>query len=164
LNIRLDHELDSVLNVIVTGETVINPSEDAKKVIKSISNTINGGDQSLKGSYAVVRANGLLALHHIRVGIKLRQTAGVLQRLIDYNRVGNSTWFLLNKQAAYCGIIAIVENWHESSLGPIKVTIRSSHLDRVLTWIIPSSTKVIDKKFRGNESNASDAFDQRASY
>jgi uncharacterized protein len=151
LSLRLNHELDPVWEVNVTGETVINSSENAKRVIKCITNTINGGDPSLEENYVVVRSKGLLALHHIRVGVKLRQSARVLRRLVDYNRNGNSTWFLLNKQAAYCGVIAIVESRDESSLGPIKVTITSSDLDRVLTWLIPSAPKNVNSKFHRNE-------------
>jgi uncharacterized protein len=164
LNLRIDHDLDPVLNVTVTGETAINPSEDVQKVMRCIINTINGGDQSVKRNYVVVRTKGLLALHHIRVGIKLRQSARVLQRLVEYNRDGNSTWFLLNKQAAYCGIIAIVESWHESSLGPIKVTIQSSDLDRLLTWLIPPVIKGSDNKFHGSELKAGDTFTRSKRY
>jgi hypothetical protein len=152
LSLRLNHELDPVWEVNVTGESVINSSEDTKKVIKCITNTINGGDPSLEENHVVVRSKGLLALHHIRMGVKLRQSARVLRRLVDYNRNGNSTWFLLNKQAAYCGVIAIVESWDESSLGPIKVTIMSSDLDRVLTWLIPTATKNVNSKFHRNGS------------
>lgn len=152
MSLSLNHELDPVWEVNVTGESVINSSEDTKKIIKCISNTINGGDTSVEENYVVVRSKGLLALHHIRMGVKLRQSARVLRRLVDYNRNGNSTWFLLNKQAAYCGVIAIVESWDESSMGPIKVTITSSDLDRVLTWLIPSSTKNVNSKFHRNES------------
>jgi uncharacterized protein len=152
LSLSLNHELDPVWDVNVTGESVINSSEDTKKIIKCITNTINGGDPSVEENYVVVRSKGVLALHHIRMGVKLRQSARVLRRLVDYNRDGDSTWFLLNKQAAYCGVIAIVESWDESSMGPIKVTITSSDLDRVLTWLIPSSTKNVNSKFPRNES------------
>ena len=156
MSLSLTHELDPVWEVNVTGESEINSSEDPKKVIKSITNTINGGDPSVDENYVVVRSNGLLALHHIRTGVKLRQSARVLRRLVDYNRNGNSTWFLLNKQAAYCGVIAIVESWDESSLGPIKVTVTSKDLDRVLTWLIPSSTRNVNSKFHRNESKYDD--------
>jgi len=156
LSLSLTHELDPVWEVNVTGESEINSSEDPKKVIKSITNTINGGDPSVQENYAVVRSNGLLALHHIRTGVKLRQSARVLRRLVDYNRNGNSTWFLLNKQAAYCGVIAIVESWDESSLGPIKVTVTSKDLDRVLTWLSPSSARNVNSKFHRNESKYDD--------
>lgn len=151
MNLRLNHELDPSLEVNVLGETIINPSEDRNKVVKCITNTINGGNQTFVDNYVLVRGKGVYALHHIRVGVKLRFSGGVLRRLMDYNRNGNSTWFLLNKQAAYCGIIAIVENWDESSLGPIKVTIKSRDLDGVINWLIPSATKNVNSKFHRSE-------------
>jgi predicted RNA binding protein with dsRBD fold (UPF0201 family) len=66
---------------------------------------------------------GILSLHHIRVGVRSKSTLGVLRKLLEWNRKGNLTWFLLNKQAAYEDVISLVEDYEESPLGPIKVTI-----------------------------------------
>ena len=98
----------------------------------------------------MVKTEGLHALHHIRVGVKARFSAGVLRRLFEYNRSNNKTWFLLNKQAAYSGVIAIVESSVESSLGPIMVTITSRDLDRVLEWLVPINEKKIGKYYTEN--------------
>jgi len=98
----------------------------------------------------MVNTEGLHALHHIRVGVKSRFSAGVLRRLFEYNRSNNKTWFLLNKQAAYSGVIAIVESSVESSLGPIMVTITSRDLDRVLEWLVPINEKKIGKYYTEN--------------
>ena len=54
---------------------------------------------------------------------------------------------LLNKQAAYSGVIAIVESGDESTLGPIMVTITSRDLDRVLKWLVPVSEKKTGIRF-----------------
>jgi uncharacterized protein len=77
-------------------------------------------------------------LHHIRVGVKSHLSEGVLNRMLERNRRDNTTWFLLNKQAAHSGVIALVEDWDESPLGPITVTIDSRDLDRVIDWLVPS--------------------------
>jgi len=129
--------------VYVSAETIINPSEEPSRVIKCLINTINGGSPEIneEGNLAMVKTEGLHALHHIRVGVKARFSAGVLRRLFEYNRSNNKTWFLLNKQAAYSGVIAIVESSVESSLGPIMVTITSRDLDRVLEWLVPINEK-----------------------
>ena len=103
-----------------------------------------------EGNLAMVKTEGLHALHHIRVGVKSRFSAGVLRRLFEYNRSNNKTWFLLNKQAAYSGVIAIVESSVESSLGPIMVTITSRDLDRVLEWLVPINEKKIVKYYTEN--------------
>lgn len=145
----LVEELYPNFEVYVAAETIINPSEEPNRVIKCLINSVNGGSPEINedGNLATVKTEGLHALHHIRVGVKSRFSAGVLRRLYEYNRINNKTWFLLNKQAAYSGVIAIVESSVESSLGPIKVTITSKDLDRVLEWLVPFNVnnKYIDK-------------------
>jgi uncharacterized protein len=139
--------------VYVSAETIINPSEEPSRVIKCLINTVNGGSPEIneEGNLAMVKTEGLHALHHIRVGVKSRFSAGVLRRLFEYNRSNNKTWFLLNKQAAYSGVIAIVESSVESSLGPIMVTITSRDLDRVLEWLVPINEKKIGKYYTENQ-------------
>ena len=136
----------------VSAETIINPSEEPSRVIKCLINTVNGGSPEIneEGNLATVETEGIHALHHIRVGVKARFSAGVLRRLFEYNRSNNKTWFLLNKQAAYSGVIAIVESSVESSLGPIMVTITSRDLDRVLEWLVPINEKKIRKYYTEN--------------
>jgi predicted RNA binding protein with dsRBD fold (UPF0201 family) len=56
--------------------------------------------------------------------------------LLD-NRSSNSTWFLLNKQAATAGIVVVIEEDQESPLGPIRVTIDSDNLDTLIDWLAP---------------------------
>jgi predicted RNA binding protein with dsRBD fold (UPF0201 family) len=138
--------------VYVAAETIINPSEEPSRVIKCLINTVNGGSPEIneEGNLAMVETEGIHALHHIRVGVKSRFSAGVLRRLFEYNRSNNKTWFLLNKQAAYSGVIAIVESSVESSLGPIMVTITSRDLDRVLEWLVPINEKKIGKYYTEN--------------
>lgn len=129
--------------MFVAAETIINPSEEPSRVIKCLINTVNGGSPEIneEGNLAMVKTEGLHALHHIRVGVKSRFSAGVLRRLFEDNRSNDKTWFLLNKQAAYSGVIAIVESSVESALGPIMVTITSRDLDRVLEWLVPTNEK-----------------------
>jgi predicted RNA binding protein with dsRBD fold (UPF0201 family) len=138
--------------VYVAAETMINPSEEPSRVIKCLINTVNGGSPEIneEGNLAMVNTEGLHALHHIKVGVKSRFSAGVLRRLFEYNRSNNKTWFLLNKQAAYSGVIAIVESSVESSLGPIMVTITSKDLDRILEWLVPINEKKIRNYYTEN--------------
>ena len=136
----------------VAAETIINPSEEPSRVIKCLINTVNGGSPEIneEGNLAMVKTEGLHALHHIRVGVKSRFSAGVLRRLFEYNRSNNKTWFLLNKKAAYSVVIAIVESSVESSLGPIMVTITSRDLDRILEWLVPIHEKKIGNYYTKN--------------
>jgi hypothetical protein len=48
----------------------------------------------------------------------------------------DSTWFYLNKQAAFVGTITLCEEAEESPLGPIKVILTSSNIDKIIDWLI----------------------------
>ncbi len=54
-----------------------------------------------------------------------------------YNTKGDTTWFYLNKQAAFVDVIAICDEAEESAMGPIKVIIHSKDLDKISDWLAP---------------------------
>ena len=128
-------------NVKLKVETVLNPSEDPEKVKKCLLNIANGCNPILSDGHIEATCAGILSLHHIRVGVRSKSTLGVLRKLLEWNRKGNLTWFLLNKQAAYEDVISLVEDYEESPLGPIKVTIISDSLDRVIEWLLSRTDK-----------------------
>ena len=123
-------------DVEIIGETIINPSEDTSKITKCLLNSVNSPDvEIIHGRYARIKCRGILCLHHIKVGVRSRYSTAVLKRLLENNRSGDTTWFLLNKQAAYCNIISLVEYPEESTLGPITITIKTKQLDEVISWM-----------------------------
>jgi predicted RNA binding protein with dsRBD fold (UPF0201 family) len=128
-------------NVKLKVETVLNPSEDPEKVKKCLLNIANGCKPILSEGHIEATCTGLLSLHHIRVGVRSKSSLGVLGKLLEWNRKGNLTWFLLNKQAAYEDVISLIENYEESPLGPIRVTIISDSLDRVIEWLLSRTDK-----------------------
>ncbi|HXG06795.1 MAG TPA: RNA-binding domain-containing protein [Nitrososphaera sp.] len=124
----------------VKVEAAVNPSEDAQKVIKAIENVIRGCSPEFRyNSRAIGRAVGSESLSLIYEQVRSRSAMGVLRRMLLDNRAGDSTWFLLNKQAATVGIAAIVEDEQESPLGPIRVTIRCGELDSLIDWLAPET-------------------------
>ncbi len=46
----------------------------------------------------------------------------------------NMTWFLLNKQAAFSKVVALIEDEDESPLGPIKITIKNQNIEEIISW------------------------------
>ncbi|MGN6349764.1 MAG: hypothetical protein ACTHLL_08465 [Candidatus Nitrosocosmicus sp.] len=66
--------------------------------------------------------------------IKSRATLAVLKKVLYNNQNINTTFFLLNKQAAYSGVVAIIEEEEESPLGPIKVTIKNQNIEEIIRW------------------------------
>jgi len=57
-----------------------------------------------------------------------------------FNTKGDTTWFYLNKQAAFVDIIAVCEEAEESAMGPIKVILHSQDLEKVVNWLAPEPT------------------------
>ncbi len=73
-------------------------------------------------------------LKKIKDQIRSRSTLSVLKKILLKNQNTDKTWFLLNKQAAFAGVVAIVEEEDESPLGPIKITIKNLDIDEIFKW------------------------------
>jgi len=124
----------------VKVEAPVNPSEDPQKVINAVENIIERCSPEFRyGSRVIGHATGSESLSLLYEQVRSRSAMGVLRRMLLDNRAGDSTWFLLNKQAAAVGIAAIVEDEQESPLGPIRVTIRCEELDSLIDWLVPET-------------------------
>ena len=113
----------------------INLSEDSDKVIQAISNifphsTIKNENFSIKA-----QSNELRSLEKIYESITSTQSQKNYTRNLENNLDGNSTWFFLNKQAAFADQVVICDEAEESPLGPIKVILNSSNIDGIIDWI-----------------------------
>ena len=119
-------------------EAPVNPSEDPKKIIDAIELVIAKCSPEFRyGSRVVGRAVGIEPMSVLYEQVRSRSAMGVLRRMLLDNRAGNSTWFLLNKQAATAGIASAIDDEQESPLGPIRVTISCEELDVVIDWLVP---------------------------
>jgi uncharacterized protein len=119
-------------------EAPVNHSEDPDKVIGAITNIFEGCSPEVRyGRRVIGRAVGKEPLVKLYEQVRSRAAMGVLRRLLIDNRAGDSTWFMLNKQAATAGITAVIEEEQESPLGPIKVTISCEELDNLIEWLVP---------------------------
>jgi hypothetical protein len=113
----------------------VNLSEDLDKIKQAISNIFP--DLTIKNEIFSIKAqsNELKSLEKIYETISSSQSQKIYTRNLENNLEGDSTWFFLNKQAAFVGIVAICDEAEESPLGPIKVTLTSSNIDAVIDWI-----------------------------
>ena len=119
-------------------EATVNPSEDTQKVIDAIVNLFTRCSPEMSYRSRVVgRAVGSDSLDILYEQVRSRSAMGVLRRMLLDNRAGDSTWFLLNKQAATSGIAAVIEDEQESPLGPIRVSITCEELDALVDWLVP---------------------------
>ena len=114
----------------------INSSEDSKKIETAILNIFP--DAKIKTDNFSITSNSkdLHLLEKIYDVIHSNQSQRIYQRQLEKNLENDSTWFYLNKQAAFVGIIALCEEAEESPLGPIKVVLTSSNIDRIIDWLI----------------------------
>ena len=115
---------------------IVNPSESIEKIEIAISNIF---------PYSIIKNNNfsinaqskeLRSFEKIYQFIQNNKLQKNYLRSLENNLQGNTTWFYLNKQAAFVEQIAICEESDESPLGPIKVTISSSNIDAIIDWIV----------------------------
>ena len=114
----------------------VNPSESIKKIEKAISNIfpysiINNNNLSINAKSKELRSFEII--YQFIHNNKLQKN--YLRSLEDHLQ-DDTTWFYLNKQAAFVEQIAICEESDESPLGPIKVTLTSSNIDAIIDWLV----------------------------
>ena len=114
----------------------INPSENPSKVESAILNIFPNCEIQIEKFSIKGDSNDLHSLEKIHEAIHSRQSQRIYRRTLEKNLENNSTWFYLNKQAAFAEKIAICENSDESPLGPIKVVLTSTNIDRIIDWLI----------------------------
>jgi len=114
----------------------INPSESIEKLQQTIFNIfpyskINNNDLSINAVSKELRS--FEKIYHFIHNNKLQK---IFLRSLEDNLKNDTTWFYLNKQAAFVEQIAICEEFDESPLGPIKVTLTSTNIDQIIDWIV----------------------------
>jgi len=114
----------------------INPSESIEKIEQAISNIfpysiINNNNFSINAQSKELRS--FEKIHHFIHNNNLQKN---YLRSLEDNLQDDTTWFYLNKQAAFVEQIAICEESNESPLGPIKVILTSSNIDAIIDWIV----------------------------
>ncbi len=114
----------------------INPSEDPEKVKLAVNNIFPDIKLEIFDTEITGKTNNFSALSQISKSIHERNIKSAYQRILKNNNDGESTWFYLNKQAAFVNTVALCSEANESSLGPIKVILRSNDIEQVIESII----------------------------
>ena len=113
----------------------INSSEDPEKVKLAVNNifpdlTLEVTDTDITG-----KSNNIQILSQISKSIHENNIKKTYQRILKNNSNSDSSWFYLNKQAAFANTVALCSEENESSLGPIKVILRSNDIEQVIDSI-----------------------------
>jgi hypothetical protein len=93
-------------------------------------------DEKITGDSLVANSNNYESLMRIYETMRSRKSKSAYRRLLMRNMTNNSTWFYLNKQAAFANVIALCDGADESPLGPIKVVLHSKNIEDVIGWLV----------------------------
>ena len=114
----------------------INASEDVNKVRTAISNALTNMEEKITGDSLVANSNNYESLAKIYETMRSRRSKSAYRRHLMRNMTNDSTWFYLNKQAAFTNVIALCDEADESPLGPIKVVLHSKNIEDVIDWLV----------------------------
>ena len=120
----------------VSAFCVINASEDVNKVRTSVSNVLTDMDEKITGDSLVANSSNYESLTKIYETMRSRRSKSAYRRHLMRNMANDSTWFYLNKQAAFANVIALCDEADESPLGPIKVVLHSKNIEDVIDWLV----------------------------
>ena len=120
----------------IEAYAAVNPSEDPDKVRQAVDNILQNVDFKYEDGSIKALSKDLQSLSKIYEVIRSRK-ARTYRRQMRYNLHGDTTWFYLNKQAAFVNVIALCEQAEESPLGPIKILLHSKNIDQVMDWLVP---------------------------
>ena len=124
------------VNCKVSAFCTINASEDMLKVRTAVSNILTDMDEKITGDSLVVNSSNYESLTKIYETMRSRRTKSAYRRHLMRNMAKDSTWFYLNKQAAFANVIALCDEADESPLGPIKVVLHSKNIEDVIDWLV----------------------------
>ena len=114
----------------------INLSEDPLKVKTAILNVFPELEISLNDQQLIGKSDDISSLSNISQSIHTKNTKNIYQRILKKNSNENSTWFYLNKQAAFVNIVALCSESDESPLGPIKVVLEGNDIENIIQSLI----------------------------
>ena len=125
-------DVDCKISVYCT----INESEDMNKVRTSISNILTDMDEKITDDALIANSANYESLTKIYETMRTRRTKSAYRRHLMRNMTEDSTWFYLNKQAAFADVIALCDEEDQSPLGPIKVVLHSKNIEDVIDWLV----------------------------
>ena len=106
------------------------------KVRTAVSNIVTDMDEKMTDDALVANSTNYESLTKIYETMRTRKTKNAYRRHLTRNMSTDSTWFYLNKQAAFANTIALCDDESESPLEPIKVVLHSKNIEDVIDWLV----------------------------
>lgn len=113
----------------------INPSEDPKKLEQALTNVLVDVNVKINNGSIQAQSTNLTSLKKIYDAIHSHQSKNAYRRQLNQNLHQDSSWFYLNKQAAFANTIALCSESEESPLGPIKIVLTSKNIESIIEWL-----------------------------
>ena len=114
----------------------IKSSEDPKKVQQAITNILVDVDVEINNETLKATSTSLDSLQKIYDAINSHRSKNAYRRQLNQNLHDDSSWFYLNKQAAFANTIALCSESEESPLGPIKIILTSENIETIIDWLV----------------------------
>ncbi len=134
------------MDVRVTAESVVNPTEDEAKVERALHNIFPSEPMervAMKEDVFVlrIRGNGLDFFSTLRSLIRQERIRSAARSILFSGTQGQRILIYLNKQAAFMGRVSFCEPLGESPHGPISIKIESSDPQLVIDFLASSPSQ-----------------------
>ena len=130
--------------IVVRVEAEINPTEDAEKVKRAVSNIFDIASVEVKPSYngSVLNAvaNEREVLVKFRNLLRSDRIRDAARKVFFGGLRENTIRFCLNKQVAFAGHVSFCQETAESPLGPIRVVIECDDPRQLIDWLALRTT------------------------
>jgi predicted RNA binding protein with dsRBD fold (UPF0201 family) len=127
------------MSVEIRVQSVVNPTEDEKKVERAMRNLFPSGrmERVEEDNHCRLRlqSEGLEALTTLRNLIKQERIRSAARSILVKRTRGGRMEFCVNKQAAFVGRISFCEPVGESPNGPISIEVQTSDPESVLNFL-----------------------------
>jgi uncharacterized protein len=134
-----------MVEVTVSIEAEVNPTEDEEKVRTAINNVLGNASITVQPSHQGCTINAeakgqdsLLKLRNMMRNDRVRDAS---RRLLLKAIRGNKINFFLNKQVAFAGHVSFSEETAESPLGPIRFSIVTDNPQLLVEWLAEKTAK-----------------------
>jgi len=129
----------SEVSVSIRVEAEVYPTESSEKVVEAVKKIFPGIELQVRwlDDSAIVEGwgEGLELLENLKRLLRERRIRAAARSILKSSIEGDEVIFYLNKQAAYAGKVSFTEPFVESPLPPIKVTLKSGEIGRVIDWL-----------------------------
>jgi uncharacterized protein len=131
--------------VTIHLEIDIYPTESEEKIKRAIWNLF--GDlpvkiqNAQKGAVLTADGKGIDALNTLKNVLRRDHIRDAARKALFRGTYDTFLTFYLNKQVAFAGHVSFSEPEAESPLGPIKVTVETSDIQKLVDWLAPKTEK-----------------------